>query len=939
MDLFAGLPQQITEALDGGSTVLTANQRSARTLHHAFDLNRRALGRQSWEPPAILSWDAWLDSLWSRLLLEGQVSDLLLSATQEQSLWRAIIAADTTTASLRPVDALAQTAASAWHLLHAYRARKLLLAYPGNADTRTFARWAAEFDRRSTRSHYLTAAQLPEALRAAIETKQLTLGSALLLVGFDSKTPAQIALLEAIRDSGLRIEEPAQPPPALSLTTADAPDETTELAACARWLRAHLVQHRSSRAAVIVPSIETSRGEIDRVFRQILAPEHNSVASPNNTSPYEFSLGVPLAHTPLVAAALDLLRWATGPIPLDRIDALLLSPYFASDPTHSELLPRAEFDAFVFRQQHILQPEASLDDLHRLASNPKSRAALPILLGHLRTLEPLFKDRDLTRGNRTHADWSAVMHELLEAAGWAVSSHLDSVEFQTRRKWESALDELATLDFDSPADGTRVSFAEARAALERIAAETLFAPESRHAPIQIMGPLESSGSSFDAVWFLRANDLAWPSTPAPNPLLPWLMQRELAMPGADPTRDAAHAQRITERIAAIAPNVVFSYAHESGEGRQRPSPALAALHSVARSAADIAPAEPPTAPIQLDSFIDDTPIPPPPDQILEGGAGILQAQAACGFRAFAEKRLFASALDPTALGLDPGERGSLVHSVLEHFWSEVKTQSALKQMPRPEREAQLNRSIDIAFTRDYARPATGWPRAYLSAERQRLLNLLHPWLDYEATVRTPFTVLSREERLSDVPIGPLRLDIRVDRIDLTAREDDPAQPQGEIILDYKTGLASPADWLGERPNQPQLPLYAVVAERPHLAAVAFANIRLGKDMGLCGYQSTEGVLPKAARLTTDSLETQVAQWREVLLALARDFHSGQASVSPKSYPETCQYCQQRLLCRLNLAALEPNALPDSEESDEANESDSDLDSESSSRFAMEVDRG
>jgi ATP-dependent helicase/nuclease subunit B len=131
----------------------------------------------------------------------------------------------------------------------------------------------------------------------------------------------------------------------------------------------------------------------------------------------------------------------------------------------------------------------------------------------LRTLRPLFSKRELTSGNRTYADWAASIHHLLEAAGWAQLSHLDSVEFQTRRKWETALDELATLDFD----GTRVSFSGALAALERIAAETLFAPESRHAPIQIMGPLESAGSSFDAVWFLRANDLDWPHACAKSP--------------------------------------------------------------------------------------------------------------------------------------------------------------------------------------------------------------------------------------------------------------------------------------------------------------------------------------------------------------------------------------------------------------------------------------
>ncbi len=76
-----------------------------------------------------------------------------------------------------------------------------------NTDTRAFARWAGEFERRSARSQFLTEAQLPEALRAAFAASRLTPPTGLLLVGFDSKTPAQTVLLDAIAATGTPIEE------------------------------------------------------------------------------------------------------------------------------------------------------------------------------------------------------------------------------------------------------------------------------------------------------------------------------------------------------------------------------------------------------------------------------------------------------------------------------------------------------------------------------------------------------------------------------------------------------------------------------------------------------------------------------------------------------------------------------------------------------------
>jgi probable DNA repair protein len=1015
---FSTLPSPIQQALTRGWTVLTANQRAARVLHRDFDISQRVMALSQWELPAIFSWESWINSLWHRLLLDGYASQLLLSPTQEHTVWCAIIAADSVAtrpanASLRPIDALAQTAAEAWSLLHTYRARRRLAAAVATADTRAFARWAAEFDRRANRAQYLTQAQLPKTLRAAVEAGQLVPATGLLLVGFDSKNPAQTALVEAIRAAGTPVEDltphplfgysvperskeeespdfvhnetAGAPSSAVSprsagasnpnLTLVSAVDERAELAACARWLRVRLTEQPNAHLAVIVPSLEAARSEIDRIFRPILAPELDDLAAPTGSGPYEFSLGQPLARTPMVSTALDILRWASGSLPLDRVTSLLLSPHFSAGRPDEpdELLARAEFDAFVLRRQPLLQPEISLDALLALAAaDPKYGAEnLSLLTKHLRTLCNILQRRELARDERTrngpnltertHTEWAAIIDELLNAAGWSTPGRDSSVEFQIRRKWLSSLDELTTLDFDSRSVGTRVSYSTVLAELTRIVSQTIFAPESRHAPIQILGPLESAGSCFDALWFLRASNLSWPAHSTPNPLLPWLLQRELAMPGADPAHDTAYARRITQRIAASAPSVVFSYAQQAGEGQQRPSPIVVGLAETILAEAgltlklltteEVAPVEAQPAPVALEAFSDDQPIPPPPDRIIEGGASVLAAQAACPFRAFAEKRLFASALDSPTLGLDAGQRGSLVHTVLDAFWKEVETQAALKLYTAEERDGILVHCVDAALARHS--PTPGWSRAYLAVERERLLNLLGPWLDFEADQRAPFLVLAREQKLTDVAIGPLRLSVRVDRIDHTyaaphladdapdAESTESAFEASEIILDYKTGPAAIADWLGPRPDAPQLPLYAVVraaaneasatsqAAAPNLAAIAFASVRLGKDIGLNGYESIEGILPKPAKLKTASLAAQLDEWRATLTTLAENFHFGDAHVDPKQYPKTCLRCKQRLLCRLDPTTLNPVALDPA----------ADLDSTDLDYVALEADRG
>jgi len=902
MDGGVVLPLEMAQALARGATILTGNQRAARTLRHHFDLHNRRLGLPSWEPPAIFAWDAWTTSLWHRLLIDGHATRLLLNRSQEHDLWRSVIASDTEWTSLRTPDSLAEMAAEAWARLHAWRGESRLRSLGVSADTKAFQRWAFAFERRCRTEGYLSQSQLEATLEAAVAAGQVSLDDGgFALVGFDGMTPSQEALTKALQTAGASVETISLEIDDGPYVLASAEDEAEELSVVARWVRAYLEQHPDARVAVMVPDLDAQRAEIDRVFREVLAPELQDIAAPSDAAPYEFSLGVPLAKTPLVIAALDLLRWSIEPLPIERVSQLLLSPHFAGGGERSA---RSEFDAYELRRTRMLRPETTLDGMLRAVEGSRRSNRLPRLLGTLKTMRRIIVSEGLaTDENRPHADWAEAMRALLKAAGWIGSDN--SVEFQTRSKWESTLDELATLDFN----GARASFRDALEAVERLAQGTLFAPESRSAPVQVLGPLESAGSTFDAVWFLRAADLTWPIQVASSPLLPWHLQHELRMPGTDATSDSDYARRLTERIAHSSSTVVFSYAKQSADSHQRPSPALNELSLQLVTAQELIPTQSNYSPIALEIVEDRSTLPPVPDQVIRGGAEILKLQAACGFRAFAEKRLWASPLDAAEPGMDARERGNAVHVALEHLWNEVKTQSSLKAMSTAQRQAVLAHCIDIALEKTNAISASAWDEAYMDVQRERLMTLLDQWLMKEREREIPFIVKLSEKNLADAHIGPLRLALRVDRIDETE--------EGELIIDYKTGEANPKDWLSDRPDEPQLPLYAVLSEAPQLAGVAFAQVRAGKDMELLGYETQAGLLLKPVRLKAATLDDQVDEWRRVLTALATDFHDGDVRVRPKKYPTTCEFCAQRILCRLDPSALEEAA--DDEQDAEASD--------------------
>jgi RecB family exonuclease len=185
---------------------------------------------------------------------------------------------------------------------------------------------------------------------------------------------------------------------------------------------------------------------------------------------------------------------------------------------------------------------------------------------------------------------------------------------------------------------------------------------------------------------------------------------------------------------------------------------------------------------------------------------------------------------------------------------------------------------------------------------------LYQWLEQELR-RGPFTVAG-VERTESVTVGPLTLDVRVDRIDSVG--------DGIFLVDYKTGAQiDTKQWEGPRPDDPQLPLYTLLAEADELKGLAFARVRAGRDMKWVGYQAEEGILPPSrSKANIRDIAQLMEEWRETLTRLAEDFAAGRAEVNPKSYETNCVRCAQRLLCRVNPTALAAIENDEEEEGEE-----------------------
>jgi ATP-dependent helicase/nuclease subunit B len=151
------------------------------------------------------------------------------------------------------------------------------------------------------------------------------------------------------------------------------------------------------------------------------------------------------------------------------------------------------------------------------------------------------------------------------------------------------------------------------------------------------------------------------------------------------------------------------------------------------------------------------------------------------------------------------------------------------------------------------------------------------------------------------------LQLRLDRVDRL-------RDARRVVIDYKSGAATPFDPWAQRPAQPQLPAYASAVGDE---ACAVASVHLGTEaLKLRGVADRPGrirgvhALPEAQ----PGWPQLRLHWQQQLQLLLQEFLSGQAAVQPQAH--ACDYCHLSMLCRIDPAAAQLTVPPDSEEGEE-----------------------
>jgi probable DNA repair protein len=900
VDLVAGLK--------AGDTVVTPSKRLAITLRREFDRAQAARGIAAWASADILPISAFIERIYEDALYSAQAPHLplLLTSAQEQLLWEETVAQSVIAPALLSLAETARLAREAWVLAHEWQLITRLGKFALNDDCKAFSAWSRHYENVTRRGHQIDRARLCTFVTGLCSSPGIAIPKRLVCYGFDVVTPQQAVLLAKLEEAGCEVCEvtgigsPVQrfemPQYAnRNVRRVECDVNSDEIYQAAVWARARIESDSDARVGIVVPQLSEYRNSLVRIFSSVMEPDvRQALPGPPRHMPFNISLGVALSSYPLVHAAFLVLELIQGEIEFERASLLLRSPFLAGGET--EMLPRAELDAKL--RKHA-EPVITLERLLVLIKRENSTNC-PILMKLLSACKKFCKK--MPPDKQRPSALARAISDILGLVGFPGERTPDSSEYQTLKKWQEVLASFALLDNVT----TGMSYREAVSRLRRMAADTLFQPETPDVPIQILGIFEAAGMMFDHLWVMGLSDEAWPLQPRPNPFLPIELQQAERLPMGSPAATLELASRFTSAWLAASKELILSHARHIGSSDTRelaPSPLIVHI-----AASDI------TLPNLLPDYvkhrdlihwgrrlerIKDDPAPKitrgnAGDGRARGGVVVIKDQVACPFRALALHRLHAESLKTLHFGLDAAERGTLVHEMLAQVWGQIRNKSALDALAEDELEALLTNAAGEVVARMGAKRPYTLSERLAGIEQRRLIRLAREWLEEERK-RSDFTVVSTEGRRS-IEIAGLALNTRLDRVDELA-------DGRRIVIDYKTRPPSVNAMLGERPDEPQLPLYLVAAE-PHAAAIAFAQVKTG-EMRFTALARDNDLLPDVKEFAQSrhvdpygSWEVLVANWFDILASAVTDFSSGHSPVDPKKYPHTCRTCDVRPLCRI-----------------------------------------
>ncbi|MCX7117067.1 MAG: PD-(D/E)XK nuclease family protein [Legionellales bacterium] len=825
----------LLNAMKQGAYVITPNNRLCHQLLQDHFQQTSASATVA-DKPRCLPYLAFLRDLYHnvRELHVTLTHPILLTPPLQRDLWRQILGHQSN-------DGLLSEVQEAWARCQHWLIDPLHLAFADTKQTELFQQWAHLFKKKLQELNAITAEQIVDYL---LRFPSIFASLHVVWVCFDDYSP-QLQALQKTIERQYSYDLSPQKTLAHQFSAKDNADEHETMM---QWVKDKL-QAGETRIAVVVPDLEKKALSLTRLLKRHFQKDQ-----------FNLSLGQPLMSYPLVTHALQWLALGNPILTNHDIRLLLYSPFLSGSKT--EFIQRTS----LMQNNDVLKEQT-----------------FP-LKGFIQTIKPTTPELTTLLNallpypeNASPSQWIKLFKQRLFDLGFPGEYPLNSANYQCFQRFISLIDELQQWFIINPV----MNKTDALKVLNDLAKSTIFQNKTTTAPVQILGLLEASGCCFESVWVTGITDLCLPKKTNLSAFIPLRLQRELHMPHATPERELQMATQLLQRLRNGCDDIVFSHPRFIEDTPNLPSPLIRDFPELPRphipSQTDLSGLIP-----QEESYLH----PPLPNEPIRGGTSLLANQAKCPFRAFAAHRLHAKPGPEISDGPDAAMRGQLIHQIMEALWRCFKTQAHLISLTSHELDEHIHQAILQALTPLIQQNSPSFMPLIQDVEMKRLYYLVKECLNWEAG-RTPFVVEAIEQEYT-LCLAGIDFRVRVDRLDKMSDHET-------WVIDYKSRLPAFKPWLEDRPEAPQLLLYALLDDT--INTLLFVELNRG-HVSFSGLSEHPSPTPGVSALKKGESWTLLLQrWRQQLTQLAEEFQTGHCPPQPNR-KSTCLSCDFSSLCRI-----------------------------------------
>lgn len=862
--------------LNSDDLVLTVNHRLA---YYLTDQHKNFAKKESCSKNNTLNifpLQKWLQDCWTKINFNHQS---LLTPAKTAYLWQECILKSNHGEAILNLEQTAYYALKAWKLCKQWQIDWYRDEFNQSIDTLAFHAWAKQFATLCQENNYIDIDSLPEFLIENLASHTHLIPKKIYLLGFDEVTPQIKTLLDTFKKHHCTCIEFSTPNTSENSYQFAAENIDDELYTMATWAFT-LHQQGIKNIGCIVPNITEIHDQLEAIFEEVFTPEKILNPTLDHEKAFNISTGKKLSQISWIRIGLQLTQLQSI-ADIDKTSQIILSPFLPA--TENEFQKRAKLDAKL-RTQH--EKYLYLKQVMLIANQEDVTDFAKCLHHHIDLIENI-------NTHRSYPEWANLFKALLDNFAWpGVANSLKETQ-GILETWHQMLEEFQQLD-----KAKSVSYQNAIQQLLHLCNLYEFNPQNYSAPVQILGVLEASGIEFDQLWISQISDKTWPGTPSPNSFIPFQIQNISKMSHASAEREFEYCHKLTKRLQKSAKLSIFSYSHAIDE-KVKPSIFCKNFPELNQTELSLATQESLAEKIHALNnnnceYIEDDHGPAITEQeLLSGGTAIFKHQAACPFKAFSILRLHATAIEQPSLGLHAKERGILLHEILETTWSTLKSHANLTSYSQTDLSDFVHKIVANVLLRFTAKKPLTMQPYFVELEKQRLTKLTLDWLELEKT--RPAFQIRATEKSQTAQFAGIQFKHRADRIDVLT-------DGSLLIIDYKTGRVTTNHWLGERPQDPQLPLYYLTNNAP-ITGITYAQVRSDKKQ-FKGFAKQElniaGIENYAAKKSEniDTWNQLTTQWQIAFTKIAEEFKQGISCVNPYENDKTCNHCELSLLCRI-----------------------------------------